>query len=349
MMFQFPNQNRKSAQRVLLAQRPLHQAYGALSFLFVVALSAVVVVGVIQAAPAVTQYGVGWFDNSGKSGTAYQQIGNDSPVQGPTGPDQIGFERQLFALINKARIDKGLAPLRLNETLTRAARTHSKDMVAAQKLDVTDSLGRTPVQRADDSGYPQAAVVIETVAAGFGKADQVLSALTGNANTLDTLLNAEVNEIGVGYAYGKDDRNFRHYWTVDLGRRSGLAYTIVVNTGAESTTSQQVTLHIGGKGWARQMQLANSPDFSGVNWENYSETKTWNLTEGTGPKKIYVKLRGAGDQETLAIGEIALVPAAKGAKPGPHANYSYQAPRPANVRVLAGDVTTSGGTTSGGT
>ncbi|MBI3914122.1 MAG: hypothetical protein HY327_08070, partial [Chloroflexi bacterium] len=348
MMFNL-NPNKRPLKRVMLAQRPLHVAYGALSVLFVLALSAVVVVGVIQAAPSVTQSGVGWFDATGKSGTAFQQVGNDSPVQAPTGPDQIGFERQLFAQVNKARIERGLPPLRLNETLTRSSRTHSKDMAQAQKLDVNDAFGRTPISRADDSGYPQAQVIVESVSAGYSKPDQVLKALLDNVNTKDNLLNPEVNEIGVGYAFSKDDRSFRHYWTVDLGRRGGLSYTVVVNSGADATTSQQVTLHIGGKGWARQMKLANTPDFSGVEWENFAETKTWTITEGTGPKKIYVRLRGPGDQETLAIGEIGLVPAAKGAKPGPHGNYSYQSPRPANVRVLAGDITTSGVSASGAT
>ncbi len=348
MMFQMPR-DRASVKRVVLAQRPLHRAYGALSVLFVVALSAIVVVGVIQAAPATAQFGVGWFDNAGKSGTAFQQVGNDSPVQASAGPDQIGFERQLFAQINKARIEKGLPPLRLNETLTRAARAQSKDMAQARKLDVTDSSGRTPVNRVEDSGYPQAQVVLETVGAGYTKPEQMLAALLENANTKNNLLSAEVNEIGVGYAYAKDDRTFRHYWSVDLGKRSGLAYTVVVNNGAENTTAQNVTLHIGGKGWAQQMKISNTPNFSGIDWENFSETKTWSVSEGTGPKKVYVRLRGPGEQETLAIGEIALVPAAKGAKPGPHANYAYAAPRPANVRVLAGDVSATGGTTAGGT
>ncbi len=339
----------QGTRRVVLAQRPLHRAYGALSVLFVVALSAIVVVGVVQAAPALNKFAVGWYDASGKSGTAFQEVGNDSPVQSPSGPDQIGYERQLFALVNKARIEKGMPPLRLNESLTKSARSHSKDLSKAQKLDVNDSVGRNPIQRVDDYGYPQAAVVLETVAAGYGKAEQVFNALMDNPNTKASVLSAEVNEIGVGYAFGKEDRGFRHYWTVDLGRRSGLSYTVVVNNGAESTTAQQVTLHVGGKGWARQMKVSNTPNFDGVDWEAFAETKTWSVAEGTGPKKIYVRLRGPGDQETLAIGEIGLVPAAKGARPSNHTNTALNAPRPANVRVLAGDVSTSGGTVSGTT
>src|SRR5712692_3566159 len=98
--FSFPI-SKPSIPQVSRARRPLHRAYSALSVLFVIALASVVFVGVLQASPAVTQYGIGWFLASGQAGTAYQPIGNDSPVQSSNGPDQIGFERQLYALINK--------------------------------------------------------------------------------------------------------------------------------------------------------------------------------------------------------------------------------------------------------
>ncbi len=61
------------------------------------------------------------------------------PVAQPT-PDSAtaGFdeaaERQFFALTNQARIAEGMAPLQLDDALTRAARKHSALMVTQNQL-----------------------------------------------------------------------------------------------------------------------------------------------------------------------------------------------------------------------
>ncbi len=333
--------------RVSRARRPLDRAYTLLSLLFLFALAAVVFTAVTQASPSTNQYGIGWFLSSGQAGTANQRLINDSPVQSSRGPDEIGFERQLYTLVNKTRLDHGLPPLQSNVALTRAARGHSSDMAANLQFDPVDAQGRSPEARAKSAGYVPLETVVETTGAGYASPEQMLNALTANPNTLANLLNADVNEVGVGYAFSRSDKTFHHYWTIDLGRRSGLSFTVVVNNGAESTTSAEVTLYIGGKGWAEQMQVSNASDFAGATWEPYAESKTWRLSDGTGPKKVYVKLRGADGQEIVVVGNVALDAAAKGIKPGPPYVDTLDAPRPPIVRVPAGDISLSGSQAGG--
>ena len=338
-----------SPTQVSRTRRPLDRAYVALSILFVFALAAVVFVTVIQASPSVTQYGIGWSVSSGQTGTVFQQQGSDSPVQAPSEPDQIGFERELFTLVNKARLDRGLTPLKSSETLTRAARGHSRDMSKTQRLETLDSTGRTPVQRAEAAGFRQPQFVVESIGAGYQKPEQVFNAMLANPNSAENLFNGDVSEIGVGYAFVREDKAFHHYWTIDLGKQSGLVFTVVVNNGSEATTSAQVLLRIGGKGWAQQMKISNSADYANAEWEPYAETKTWTLSEGTGPKRIYVTLRGSGDQEVETIGTVALMAPVKGVKPGTNPDDALQSPRPPIIRNPVGDISTSGTTAGGST
>ena len=76
------------------------------------------------------------------------------------------------------------------------------------------------------------------------------------------------------------------------------------------------------------MRVSNSPDYAGALWQPYAETVSWTLSDGTGPKKIYVKLRGPAGQEVETIGVVALAPAAKGIKPGSPHDDTLPAPRP---------------------
>ncbi len=328
--------------QVSRARRPLDRAYTLLSLLFLFALATVVFAAVTQASPSTTQYGIGWFFSNGQAGTANQRLINDSPVQSWSGPDEIGFERQLYAQVNKTRLDHGLPPLESNMALTRSARGHSSEMATDLQFDPIDANGRSPEARAKSAGYVPLEIVLETTGAGYASPEQMLGALIANPNTLANLLSPDVNEVGVGYAFSRTDKTFHHYWTIDLGRRSGLVFTVVVNNGAESSTSAEVTLYIGGKGWAQQMQVSNSPDFAGGTWEPYAESKTWRLSDGTGPKKVYVKLRGPDSQEIVIVGNVALDAAAKGIKPGAPYVDTLDAPRPPILRVPAGDISLSG-------
>ncbi len=338
-------QNRLSShlKRVTQARRPLDRAYAYLSLLFVFALAAVVFVGVIQASPSARETGIGWFINPNQKGIVYQQKRNDALMAAAASPDQIGFERQFYTLLNKSRVERGLPPLKKDQYLTAAARDYSRSMRQTLRFDPLDAHGRSPEDRAISAGYIRPQRVLEALGEGFEGPDQLLDALWADSNTAAILSSREVSEVGVGYAFIRMNRGIRHFWVVDVGRRSGLAFAVVVNNGSESTNSAQVTLYVEGKDWAQEMMVSNTPDFQGAVWKPYTEYQTWELSEGTGPKTIYVALRGPENQEVRTSGEIALDATAKGVKPGAPYEDTLQAPRPPILRAPAGEIAVNGG------
>jgi len=299
---------RSQARWVERVRRPLRRNYLALALVLLGALIGVVLLTVWQRSPVITAYALGWYLPSAQVGYTFNQLASDSPLQPPSDPDHLGFERHLFALINKARQERGLPLLRFNENLSRAAQTQAHEMARSRRFVVLDENGKLPAERAESAGYLQPTLVLELVGAGLQRPDQLVAALTADPNAAQNLFSPHVNEVGTGYAYASNDPAYRHYWVIDLGRRGVPAYTVVVNGGAKSTPAREVTLQIGGKGWARQIQVSNAPDFGDATWEVYAETKTWTLSESPGLKKVYVRLRGIGGEQVTIVGEITLSP-----------------------------------------
>ena len=203
-------QDQRAPTQVSRAKRPLHRAYSSLSILFALVMLAVVGVGIVGASPSTIQYGVGWFYDGAQTGSAVTPATSDSPMQPAAAPDEIGFERQLFLLINKLRVEKGLAPLVSNKALTNAARTHAKDMGKASQFSIVDANGTLPAQRVAAAGYAQAQSLHELISAGFSKPDQALAALTANSTTASILLGTDINEIGIGYNFASKIIICRH-------------------------------------------------------------------------------------------------------------------------------------------
>ncbi|MFS0553607.1 Ig-like domain-containing protein [Brevibacillus sp. 179-C9.3 HS] len=85
--------------------------------------------------------------------------------------------------------------------------------------------------------------------------------------------------------------------------------SVSINEGAEFTTSEDVTLQINVPGDTNgiEMLVSNVDDSSGT-WEKLTETKTWNLADGStnGIKTVYVKLRDKADNMTKLSDTIEL-------------------------------------------
>jgi len=67
---------------------------------------------------------------------------------------------------------------------------------------------------------------------------------------------------------------------------------IVINSDAEETGSRDVTLTLNAKGAAR-MALSNEIDFNSSNFEPFTTTKSWTLSEGNGQKSVFVRFQSA--------------------------------------------------------
>lgn len=127
------------------------------------------------------------------------------------------FESDLVAQINQFRAGKGLATLRVSDTLTNAAKWMAVDMAAKDYFSHTSSDGRTPTRRMADAGYPAYTTWTgEDLAAGYTSASQVLQGWIASSAHYAVLVNPAYRSIGVGRAYGSGS-TYGWYWTADFG------------------------------------------------------------------------------------------------------------------------------------
>ena len=123
------------------------------------------------------------------------------------------FESEVFNLVNRERIIAGLDPLRNDDRLTFAARSHSEDMAQQNYFSHTSLDGRTVGDRIKAEGY-SGFTYGENIAAGFSTAEAVMNGWMNSPGHRANILNSNFCDIGVGYAPGG---SFRHYWTQDFG------------------------------------------------------------------------------------------------------------------------------------
>lgn len=84
--------------------------------------------------------------------------------------------------------------------------------------------------------------------------------------------------------------------------------SIIINSGATTTTSRTVILTLSASDSSSiQMAISNNSDFSVGSWENYSTSKTWQLTGENGVKTVYVKFKDiAGNVSNTIYDTITL-------------------------------------------
>jgi uncharacterized protein YkwD len=131
-------------------------------------------------------------------------------------PDVFG--RQVVELTNRERQAKGLRPLKPQTTLREAAQWLADDMAKKSYLSHTDSLSRDFSTRLRDFGYANFTAMAENIGLGAPDPAKAVANWMKSPGHRANILNPELTEIGVGYAYNATDTN-RHYWVQDFGRR----------------------------------------------------------------------------------------------------------------------------------
>lgn len=81
-----------------------------------------------------------------------------------------------------------------------------------------------------------------------------------------------------------------------------LSGTIVINGGANTTNNRSVTLTLTSAG-ATQMAISNASDFAGITFEQFSSTKSWNLTQGDGLKTVFARFRDASGNFSQVVSD----------------------------------------------
>ena len=127
---------------------------------------------------------------------------------GPPAPPVSPMLRDMLALVNAERSARGLAPMRYDDRLVRAAQQHSEDQARAGRLSHTGSDGSTVARRVDRVGYSWRSLA-ENVAYGYPDVAAVMAGWMASDGHRRNILSANV-DFGVGLAHGADGRP---YWT----------------------------------------------------------------------------------------------------------------------------------------
>jgi hypothetical protein len=215
------------------------------------------------------------------------------------------LSEQILELTNVERWNNGqLPPVKGQLQLNAAATLHSTNMATRNFFAHTDpSTGTNPGARIADAGYSPS-TWSENIAAGNSTAAATMGQWMNSSGHRNNILSGSVNELGVGYAYGPAS-TYRHYWTQNFGRRSGV-YPLVIAREAFRTTACSVPLYVYGSGFATQMRFSND----GVNWsawQTYAANTTWGLTGASGTTAtVRSQIRNSGGTVIAAEDSIVL-------------------------------------------
>jgi hypothetical protein len=134
--------------------------------------------------------------------------------------ENAAFVQEVVNLTNQFRATNGLAPLSIDLDLEEAAQLHSENMAYQDFFDHTGKDGSKPSGRAQAAGY-ESGTVGENIAAGYTTPEAVVNGWINSAGHRANMLNANYNEIGVGYFYLSNDTgkvNYKAYWTQVFGK-----------------------------------------------------------------------------------------------------------------------------------
>ncbi len=124
---------------------------------------------------------------------------------------------EALKLINQYRKKKGLSAVKLEATLTKIAKTHSRDLAKHDRISHFGSDGSNPWDRVERSGYgPQLAA--ENVGTGQLSIREVMQGWKESPGHNKNLLLPDARDIGIALVY--DPRTeYKTFWTLVLGTK----------------------------------------------------------------------------------------------------------------------------------
>lgn len=142
-------------------------------------------------------------------------------VAAPARPAESGWRTRVVRYVNEFRSQYELPPLTPDSVLHRAAQAHANDMVNRDYFQHTNPEGGSHGDRAKRVGYDYQ-LALENLAAGQPTARDVVNAwIASTDGHREAMLNPDVTEAGIGYAFAPFDGgrvSAVHYWAMTLAR-----------------------------------------------------------------------------------------------------------------------------------
>jgi hypothetical protein len=105
---------------------------------------------------------------------------------------------------------------------------------------------------------------------------------------------------GIRYFYqvsALSNQNIEGSRTAPVSAIAGI-FSITVNNDAEYTNSRDVFINPTAPDRISHIMLSNSEDFSASKWFNYSNSVSWQITDGDGSKTVYAKFKDSDGNQT---------------------------------------------------
>jgi uncharacterized protein YkwD len=128
--------------------------------------------------------------------------------------------QEIVERTNDIRRGRGLASLRVDDRLARAARAHSEDLARRDDGGHLGGDGSLPDVRAGRTGYAWT-FIAENVAVGQQAASQVVAQWMDSPEHRSNIVSREAIHVGVGYAFRAGTR-WKHFWTALYGSAATL-------------------------------------------------------------------------------------------------------------------------------
>lgn len=140
----------------------------------------------------------------------YPDVQATAPGKATCRPTTAADNAAAAAATNVARARKGLAPVKANATLGKAAAAHACDMASRGLMAHHGSTTTGPAQRVKALGY-RPSLTAENIAAGPYSRDQVLAAWNVSHGHLANIMIPSLRDVGIGGAVGSDGRTV--FWS----------------------------------------------------------------------------------------------------------------------------------------
>ena len=133
----------------------------------------------------------------------------------PTSPEAASVA---VAATNRARAARGLAPLRTNARLQRAAEAHACEMAMRGAMTHAGTKTTGPMARVKGQGYAPR-LTAENIAAGRFDLGRVLSEWSSSPDHLSNLIISGTQDFGIGQAVAADGKTT--FWAAIYGKPKG--------------------------------------------------------------------------------------------------------------------------------
>jgi len=131
--------------------------------------------------------------------------------------DPEGWRQRMLAAVNRERAAKGVAPLKREPRLERAAQLHADDMLKRNYYSHDSPDGKNVMARVQAAGYI-AFEAAENIARGQYSVEEVVKGWMGSPQHREHLLSPEFSDVGFGLAFGRNTTGFTILWVQDFAR-----------------------------------------------------------------------------------------------------------------------------------